>query len=262
MSGRFSFLRNNSFLPVNRNQGIHFNVVRETVFPLQKFYIQINTDRYTLKIIDGIFTYPLSSFQEINKVYYPYDLSSYHISTGYERLIDNISSTIKIKVNFQENLSKNVFNSVVWNVSNRNINVMLYIRTGFNFPLNFTAGWEPGLYYFTNRQELNSYKEFKNRSFQSLFFYDLLFSVKKINFKCTNSTYISENIASYKNINTVSDFEIKIPFNKGQYFTELKVYNLYNTNFKRNFYNYEYLQIDDFISQRHRYFVLSFRFNI
>ncbi|MBL0101614.1 MAG: hypothetical protein IPP49_17600 [Saprospiraceae bacterium] len=86
-----------------------------------------------MKIIDQIFTNPLSVFQETNKVYYPYGIISYHISTGYERLIDPLSSTIKLKANFEENVGKNILNSIIWDVSNRNINITFYLRTGLIF---------------------------------------------------------------------------------------------------------------------------------
>ena len=262
MTNRFNFVRNNSFLPVNKMLGVDFNIVHETVFPLQKFYIQSQAKKHKLKIIDQIFTNPLSVFQETNKVYYPYGIISYHISTGYERLIDPLSSTIKLKANFEENVGKNILNSIIWDVSNRNINITFYLRTGFNFPVNFITGWESGFYYFTSRQVSDPLQELKSRSLQNLFFYDLLLNIKKVTIKWSNSTYISENIVGSRNTNTLSDFEIKIPLKRGKYFTEINMFNVYNTVFKRNFYNYEYLQIDDFIMQRGRHFVLTLRFNI
>lgn len=262
MTNRFNFVRNNSFLPINKLLGVDFNISHESVFPLQKFYFQSQAKKYMLKIIDQISTYPLSVFQETNKVYYPNDIRSYNISTGYERLIDAISSTIKLKATFEENVGKNVFNSTTWDVSNRNLNITFFLRTGFNFPVNFITGWESGIYYFASRQVSDPFQELKNRSLQNLFFYDLLLNIKKVTIKWSNSTYITENIVGIRNTNTLSDFAIKIPFKNGKYFTEINMYNVYNTVFKRNFYNYEYLQIDDFITQRGRHFVLTLRFNI
>jgi|GEM_PF-3339521 len=165
----------------------------------------------------------------------------YSLSGGVEKLIDEISSTIKIKPSlFFENY-ENYLNDELRNIDNSYYSLNVSFKTGLNIPINTLIGFERSI----NTTKIHSDAGLSNLTFsQSLYYMDLFLNfTKKFKLEFTNSFYHYKSRDGVKSNYLISGFKIQFFPKNSRFKLNLRLHNLFNTDEVLKFNVLDYVQI-------------------
>ncbi len=251
---RFYLVKNDVY-QINKLLLTNIRYSKTSVIPIYTFFWDLSYSRLKNSHIAEVQVKSQSLYQFLNYKSFENYTSYFSLRMGYDMLIDTLSITLKLFVNYTFGNANTIINNEVGKVKMDQISLRASFKSGFNLPVNIMIGHEPNF----NVSRLNN---LQNRSSDKLTFIDLILKLKKLDLTFSNSRNWLKSQKNDINVNYISDLTLSYYFKKAQKSIDVKLYNIFNNKERIYYFNDDYGQVVNGQALRERTLMVYFSANL